>query len=219
MKISLVAMSELGPVESRRWDELQACNPSLASPCFSRHFAVAAARAIPSVRVAVLEDGGRTVGFFPFQQRWGAGQPAGGRLSDHHGVIAAPDTRWDWMELLKCCRLSYWQFGDLPASQRPPVNVTAATSPGLDLSRGYEAYWNAKVTNGNTLHKLPRLLRKLERDVGPIRFELDSRDPALFDEVIRLKREQCQRTAQLDFFAWGWTRSLVAHIRDMHEPA
>ena len=217
MKVSLISARELGAQEQRQWKALQASHPHLASPCFSPEFTLAAAAARTDVRIAVLEQEGRVVGFFPHQQRWGAGLPAGGRLSDHHGVICAPGTRWDWRELLQGCRLAYWQFDHLEAWQRPPVAVVQSSSPGLDLSSGFEAYHRRKLESGTTLGKLPRKLRKLEREVGPLRFTLDDRDPAVFDTVIRMKAEQCRRTGQLDYFAWGWTRALVEHIRDIDQ--
>lgn len=218
MKYTVVSAGELGPQERRRWRELQQANPALAGPCFSWQFTAAAAAVRPDVRIAILEDEERVVGFFPFQQRYGAGEPVGGRLSDHHGVIAAPGTRWDWLALLKGARLSYWLFDHLQAWQRPPVPVKHATSPGLDLSRGFDAWWQRKRETGNTMAKMPGRLRKLERELGPIRFQLHSRDANDFETVIRLKQEQCRRTGALDFFALGWTRELVERIRDTDEP-
>lgn len=218
MKISVIRAAELGPAELARWDALQQDNPSLASPYFSHEFTRAAASARPDVRVAVLEEGGRIVGFFPHQRRWGAGDPVGGRLSDHHGVVAAASTPCDWPRLLKACGLAYWQFHHLAASQRPPVPVVQAPSHGLDLSRGYEAWWRGKLASGSNLGQLPRKARKLEREVGPLRFEADCRDPRVFEAVIRLKSEQCRRTGQLDFFAWDWTRALVEQVRAIDRP-
>ena len=217
MKVSVIRPHELGPRERMRWRALQLANPGLASPYFSWQFAQAAAAARTDVRVAVLEEDHRVVGFFPFQQRMGAGLPAGGRLSDHHGVIAAPGTQWDWAELLMGCRLSYWQFDHLAAWQRPPVPVSCGSSPGLDLSRGYDAWLRGRLDGSSSLASLPRKARKLAREVGPLRFELLSRDAAAFDEVIRLKSEQCRRTGQLDFFAWDWTRALVQRLRDIDD--
>ncbi len=92
--------------------------------------------------------------------------------------------------------------------------VTCANSPGLDLSRGYAAWYRRKLETGHTLGKLPRKRRKLERELGPLRFELRSRDPAAFEAVIRLKSQQCRRTGQLDYFAWAWTRALVQRVQD-----
>lgn len=218
MKFSVVRVGELGPAEKARWDELQASNPGLASPFFSWRFVEAAASAMESVRVAVLEQDHRVVGFFPYQQRFGAGLPAGGRLSDHHGVIASRETSWNWQDLLKACRLSFWHFDHLPAWQRPHAEVVQTVSPGLDLSRGFDRYWRGRLAQGHTLQGLPRKRSKLERELGPLRFEAHSRDRKVFDTVIRLKREQCRRTGELDFFAWPWTQALVERIRDADEP-
>lgn len=216
MKVSVITAHELGAAERRRWEELQRSNGRLASPCFCWEFTAAAAAARPDVRIAVMEEHQSIVGFFPFQTRWGAGLPAGGRLSDHHGVIAGPDTTWDWHALLKSAGLAYWQFDHLPAWQRPRGTVvTEATSPGLDLSRGYDAWLRRRLEGGHSVNKMPRKIRKLTREVGPLRLELDCRDRQVFDTVIRLKSEQCRRTRQLDFFAWPWTRALVEHIRDI----
>jgi len=168
----------------------------------------------------VLEEHQAIAGFFPFQGRHGAGEPAGGRLADHHGVIASAETRWDWQELLRAAGLGYWQFDHLPYWQRPHgVAVTRALSPALDLSQGHEAWLRRRLAASRSMHETLRKMRKLEREAGPLRLEPNSRDRAVFDTVIRLKREQCVRTGQLDFFAWPWTRALVECIRDIDEPA
>lgn len=219
MKITTISAAELGPAERGQWQALQMGNASLASPCFSFEYTLAAAAVRPDVRIAVLEQDNAVVGFFPFQQRWGAGLPVGGRLSDHHGVIAASGTRWDWSELLRSAGLSYWQFDHLAAWQRPPVPVHHTQSPGLNLADGFAAYRRRKLDSGTTLAPLPRKERKLAREVGPLRFEPDCRDDAVFATVIRLKSEQCRRTGQLDFFAWPWTRALVEHLRAVDNPA
>mgnify|MGYP003577335048 CR=1 FL=1 len=219
MKVSVITARELGFSERRRWEELQRANGRLASPYFCWTFTAGAAAARPDVRIAVMEEHHSIVGFFPFQRRWGAGLPVGGRLSDHHGVIAGPDTSWDWHALLKSAGLAYWLFDHLPAWQRPPgTAVTQARSPGLDLSRGYDAWLQRRFGNTPTLQRLRGKARKLAREVGPLRLELDCRDRGVFDEVVRLKSEQSRATGQLDFFAWAWTRALVEHVRDTDHP-
>jgi CelD/BcsL family acetyltransferase involved in cellulose biosynthesis len=217
MKCFVIGPVELGAGERARWRQLQLSNPSLASPCFSWQFTLAAAAVRRDVRIAVLEDEGAVIGFFPHQQRMGAGEPIAGRMSDHHGVIAAPGARWDWRELLKGARLSYWQFSHLPAWQQPPVPLVQAVSPGLDLSQGFPAWMKRKRENGNTMAKMPGRMRKLEREIGPLRLEVHSRERKDFETVVRLKREQCRRTGQLDFFRMGWTLALVENIRDIDD--
>jgi CelD/BcsL family acetyltransferase involved in cellulose biosynthesis len=218
MKCFVIGPAELGSQERARWRELQCANPSLASPCFSWQFTLATADVRRDVRIAVLEEDGAIAGFFPHHWRLGAGEPIAGRMSDHHGVIAAPGTRWDWHELLKAARLSYWPFDHLPGAQRAPGVAGHAESPGLDLSQGFDAWLARKRAQGASVAKLPARLRRTERDLGPLRLTLHSRDRDDFETVIRLKSEQCRRTGQLDFFALGWPRALVERIRDIDDP-
>jgi len=219
MRIFLVRPHELGCNELARWEELQRSSPLLASPYFSHHFTSAAAAARKDVRVAIMEEDHRIVGYFPHQRQWGVGGPVGGRLSDHHGVVCVPGLRWDWKHLLGACRLAYWPFDHLPAWQSPPVPLVAARSPGLDLSGGYDTWWSRRTAATSALSALPRKLRKLQREAGPVRFEPHCRDPAVYATVLRLKSQQCRRTGQVDFFAWDWTQALVSFIRDTDEPA
>ncbi|TFZ00181.1 GNAT family N-acetyltransferase [Ramlibacter humi] len=213
MKIQLLRMEDLGRNERARWRALQAANPTLASPCFSWDFAEAVDAVHDDVFVAVLEEDGVIVGFFPFQRRLGAGRPLGGRMSDHHGVVAAPGTHWHWGELLLRARLSYWQFDHLPAWQCPPVMVRHAASPGLDLSGGFEPWLQRKLAAGQSMRKLQRAMRKLERELGPLKLDLHSHDDHAFATVLRLKSEQCLRTGEADLFATAWKRELVERIR------
>jgi CelD/BcsL family acetyltransferase involved in cellulose biosynthesis len=220
MKISVLRVAELDPALLRRWDQLQRTNPLLASPYFSPGFTQAAADVLPGVRVAVLEDEHGMSGFFPFQRRWGAGGPVGDYLSDHHGVIAAPGTTWNWLELLRGCGLAYWRFDHLCAQQRPQVAVQRASSPGLDLSGGFEAWRDARVAAGaRRLGELPRKARKLAREVGPLRFDAHCKDPRVLDRVIAMKSAQCRRTGARDCFAPAWARSLVQRIAATDDPA
>ena len=213
MKISVISPTDLGASERERWRALQESNAALASPCFSHEFTLAAAHARKDVRVAVIEENHRMVGFFPHQQRWGMGLPAGGRLSDYHGVIAAPGLRLDWNQLLKGARLSYWQFDHLVACQNPGGRVAQGDSHGLDLSAGFAAYQQRKSQSSNVMSKLRAAARKLEREAGPLRLEVDCRDDAVFRHVLQMKSQQCRRTGAVDFFSWDWTRALVEHIR------
>lgn len=218
MKCFVIGPAELGSRERERWRRLQCANPSLASPCFSWQFTLAVADVRRDVRIAVLEEDGEIAGFFPHHFRLGAGEPIGGRMSDHHGVIAAPATRWDWQELLKAARLSYWPFDHLPGAQRPPAVTGHAVSPGLDLSQGFEAWLERKRAQGGSVARLPARRRRAERELGPLRLTLHSQDRDDFETVVRLKSEQCRRTGQLDFFALGWPRALAERIRDIDDP-
>ncbi len=220
MNITLIAASELDASLQSTWRALQASHPALRSPYFAPEFTLAVAAVQPDVRIAVLEDGARVVGFFPHQARWRIGRPVGAPLSDHHGVVCAPDTSWDWQTLLRASRLAAWHFDHLPREQAPQGSVCiAAESPGMDLSRGMAAYLNARRARGvRSLSEFERKARKLAREVGPLRFEAHTQDPQVLASVLHLKSQQCRRTGVHDFFARPWTRALVESIGNLQHP-
>jgi CelD/BcsL family acetyltransferase involved in cellulose biosynthesis len=220
MNITLIAASELDASLQSTWRALQASHPALRSPYFAPEFTLAVAAVQPDVRIAVLEDGARVVGFFPHQARWRIGRPVGAPLSDHHGVVCAPDTPWDWQALLRASRLASWHFDHLPREQAPHGGVCiAADSPGMDLSRGMTAYLDARRASGvRSLAEFERKARKLAREVGPLRFEAHTQDPQVLATVLHLKSQQCRRTGVHDFFARPWTRALVESIGSLQHP-
>ena len=220
MNITLIAASELDAGLQSTWRALQASHPALRSPYFAPEFTLAVAAVQSDVRIAVLEDGARVVGFFPHQARWRIGRPVGAPLSDHHGVVCAPGTHWDWQALLRASRLASWRFDHLPSEQAPQDGVCiAADSPALDLSRGMAAYLDARRASGvRSLGEFERKARKLAREVGPLRFEAHTQDAQVLATVLHLKSQQCRRTGVQDFFARPWTRALVEHIGTLQHP-
>ena len=215
MKISLVLPAELA-AERALWRRLLQTTQDLASPYFCPEFIEAVGSVRPGLRVAVLEEGSRIVGFFPFERSWlGEGYPAGGKLSDYHGVIAAPETSWCALDLLRACHLVSWRFDHVPASQAPFTAYARvqSASPALDLSGGFDAYRGQRRQAGSLrLAQLARKARKISRELGPLRFEVDSCDSEVLARVLAWKSAQCQRTGSVDFFARRWTRALAERI-------
>lgn len=219
MKISVVTAQELDHGARARWLDLQRCNPALASPYFCPEFTLAVADACHDVRVAVLEEAHAIVGFFPFQSRWSIGAPVGRLMSDHHGVICAPGTRWDWAQLLRAAGLSCWRFDHLCEAQARTAGLKRAVSPALDLSMGFAAYKAGRLAaHLHTIRSYERKMRKLEREVGPLRYVDNDLDAAVFDTVLRLKSEQYRRIGAADVFKLEWTRDLIDRIRQVDLP-
>ena len=82
MQISVVRPSELGPDEIAVVAFDAAQTKSLADPFLSPEFAVAVDNFRPDARVAVLTEGPKIAGFFPFQRRrFGVGVPIGAGLN------------------------------------------------------------------------------------------------------------------------------------------
>ncbi|AEG93648.1 GNAT family N-acetyltransferase [Ramlibacter tataouinensis] len=222
MKLSVIRPHELDAPAQARWRDLQLSNQALASPYFCPEFTRAVGSVRPDIRILVMEQGaGPAVGFFPFQLGpYGLGEPAGRPFSDHHGVIAAPGTRWDWGELLRAAGLVFWRFDHLCAAQAPAIpGVRRVPSPALDLSQGFQAYKRRRLQAGvRRIGELDRGACKLARAVGPLRFELHSSSRAVFDTVLRLKSQQYRRTGARDVLAMPWARAMLEDIWRLDTP-
>lgn len=217
MRYELIDVDDLGTSERTRWRELQGSSPRLASPYFCPEFTQCVAAVRDDVRICVIEQDGAIAGFFPFQRkRLGTGAPIGGIVSDYHGIIAPMDLPCETPKMLERCRLLTWEFDHVPADQRAFAchHRALAPSPALDVSRGFDAYCEALREGGSSrLAQLRRKARKLERELGPIRFDPNVEDPGVLRTVIQWKSEQCRRTGAPDYFIQlPWTRALMTQI-------
>jgi CelD/BcsL family acetyltransferase involved in cellulose biosynthesis len=218
MKISVIHTREVDAGMSARWHALQRSNPALASPFFCPEFTLAVGEVCTDVRVAVLEEGGSIVGLLPYQSRWSIGAPVGRMLSDHHGMVCAPGTRWRWPDLLRAAGLSCWRFYNLCGEQAPSTSVKRHDSLALDLSRGFDAYKAGRHDeHPGTLRVYERKHRKLAR-TAPLRYVDDDRDPRTFATVLRLKFDQYRRTGAENVLELRWVRDLLERVRQHQLP-
>ena len=220
MRITVVPARSLSPEHVKRWAELQEVDSALSSPFLSPDFTLAVAAVRPDVEVGVLEQGGTVVGVFPFQRgRFLLGQPVGGRLNDVQGVIIQRDTEWDAVRLLRGCGLAAWEFTRLLASQTPfePFHYHRRVSAVVDVSRGYDAYV-AETREALRPLGLARKVRKLESEIGPLRFEPHSLDIRLVHTLMRWKLDRYGRHSYFDVYAIPWVRSLLERIHATQTP-
>lgn len=217
MNVEVVPGREISGELARAWDAMHQGEPGLASPYFSPRFTQAVASVRDDAFVAVVSDAGRPVGFLPFQRaaRGGAGRPIAGALSDYQAFIVRSGFDYDPRELIKSCGMSSFRYDHLLAAQTPfePFHTARADSPVMDLSGGYEAYVEARKAAGSQeIRNLPRKARKLEREVGPIRFEVRSTSAADLATLRAWKTAQCLAVGGADVFEPAWTRELVDTI-------
>jgi CelD/BcsL family acetyltransferase involved in cellulose biosynthesis len=205
MRISIIHPSDLGSADIDTWHEMQRCTPSLASPFLSPEFVMIAGRFWPDARIAVLTDGLSTTGFFPYERRkLGVGVPIAAGLTDCQGLIHAPGLEWDAKELLRACQVCVWKFDHLVEGQTPFGSYldSVRPSPIVDLTHGFESYFQEFELKSRRLCKaLARNSRKLSREVGELRFVLDSRDVSSLRTLMAWKSAQYRRTGVIDLFA------------------
>ncbi|MDF5757261.1 GNAT family N-acetyltransferase [Spongiactinospora sp. TRM90649] len=216
-QITIARPADLGPSEVARWRELQQADPSLDNAFLSVEFAQAMGRLQEYVRVAVIEQDGRIVGFFPFERHgFGIGKPLGGFLTTCHGLISVPELKLDARELLRACRLSVLDFDHMVAGQPTFARFESDVRPApvMDLSDGFDAYAERVRANSPKNYKTVRYKeRKLGREHGDVRLEWASPDPAVLRTLLDWKSDQYRRTGRVDRFAQPW---IVRLTEEMH---
>jgi len=215
-RVKVISGNAIDSALLQRWRALQESNPELENPCFAPEFTQAVAAARNDVEVGIIEVGGEVVAVFPFQRNAGGrAVPVGGIVSDYQGLICHPDFSCEPRELLKACGLVSWDFDRLLATQRffKPFHKLCEPSALIDLSRGYDAYVAERRAAGSEqIKKCMNLMRRLELEIGPVRFVPHSPDRSALSKVLAWKSGQYRKTGWRDLFASKWGRSLVEQI-------
>ena len=111
--------------------------------------------------------------------------------------------------------------------RRIPVRARVAEEPERselwarvnDNYDGYEAYAAARREAGSGFLKdCDKKRRKVEREVGEVRFTAHSRSRAIFDQLVAWKSAQFAATGQTDIFKTGWTRRLIGDLFESRDP-
>lgn len=215
MRIDVLKADQLTDAHRTAWAALQASVDAYRSPYFDPRFTRAVAAERDDVEVAVLSQGDEPVGFFPFQRSAGrTGKPVSGRMSDFHGVVVRPGIPVDLDELMRACGLKSIAFDHLITPHQPAACASwkTAASRWADLSQGFAAYRAERRANTEEPQKIERKMRKLEREVGPLRFEWHTDAETAWDLLHRWKSEQYRSTGFTDVFAYPWTLNLLRRL-------
>jgi CelD/BcsL family acetyltransferase involved in cellulose biosynthesis len=221
MEVSVVRPGELGPAELKLWRGMLHGSEALRNPFLAPEFALAVGGARQTARVAVLEEGNEIVGFLPHERRGRfLGTVIGAGISDCQALVHAPGLRWDPVELVRACGLPCWEYDHLVLDQSAfaPFHLLTVGSPVMDLAGGYEGYLAARARETSALKALGRKLRKLEREVGELRFEYESADPALLRLMMDWKSAQYRRTRVHDRFGTPWITRVVTELLTARAP-
>ncbi|GII84383.1 polysaccharide biosynthesis protein CelD [Sphaerisporangium siamense] len=217
MKVTVIRPGELGQTEVARWRELQTATPSLDNPFLSVEFALALGRLRSYVRVAVIEDHDKVVGFMPFERHaFGVGKPLGSWLTTCHGLIAVPDLDIPARHLIRACGLSVFAFDHMVAGQPTwePHESAVRPVPMMDLTGGYDAYIGHVRAGSPKNYKTVRYKeRKLAREHGVVHLDWGAAGPDAMRVLTGWKSDQYRRTGRVDRFAQPW---IVELLEEMH---
>lgn len=197
--------------------------PEFATPFFSLEFFDAVHAARGDVRVSVIRDQKRIVGFLPFHRHGAVATPAGRFFNDAHNILAWPGTSLDWPTLLKSIGVKSYDFHALVG----PVDTFATTDPRAihGATRSYSAvigddshaFLASLERQHSTIRKQEQKTRAMARDLGPLRFEFDCRDESALRTMIDWKRAHYRRTNILDLFLPDWTRQMVTQLHQKQD--
>ena len=209
------------------WRSIRADNPSLAGPYFDLEFTRSVGLVRDDVEVAVFSERGEVVALLPFQRsRPSQGVPVGGRLNDSHGILCRADdrnrlsTRNLIEQMMAAANLDSFKFHAM--SQRDPslhsYQFTELGSHFLDLSNGWDAYYQWARKNSVAIKRQKQKTRKMAREAGPIRFEFDCQSADVLEQLIALKRSKYQRSNTFDILSVKWASDLLRKIGSTNQP-
>ncbi len=215
--ISVLPFDQLSPELLAKWESLRGQSCHWNQPFFASRFSAAVHRARGDVLVAVIKrtasDGlDEAVGFLPFHRIGRVGVPAGRFLNDAQNVIGLPAERVNWPALLEACDVRAFDLHAIihPAERwMTEYRLNSVGAYQADFAGDSEGYLRRLATDHRTISKQGQKTRKLSREVGEIRLEVDCRSPEVLAQTIAWKRAQYQRTHILDLFLPNWTRRMI----------
>jgi len=223
VKIDVVHFRELDNGLRERWAELCDCSRApLNGPFYRPEFSAIVDAVRGDVEVAIVEYSGQVAALLPFHRfRGGLGKPVGLHLNDFQGFIGQLPPAVSAEEVIRACRLQAWDFDHVPTQQAAFTASAALTdvSPYVDLSDGYEAYEHARNARSKHLKDSARRQRRLATEFGELRFEHNTRDPRVLEQLLAWKREQFVRTSVPDVLADGWVQQVVRQIAAQTVPS
>ncbi len=213
----ITAFGGLSGYELNAWAEFRAANPALYSPYFHSDYTQLLDQLCPDVHVLVVLQAGEPIAFLPFQAKIstsgkvGFVRPVGTPMTDYHGFICAPDTRFDVYSVLKQAGFGAFHFSALvdPNNLLPDYSGQTNACTVMDISMDAEA-WRASRDKSYRRHLKShrRRVRKAE-ELGPRRVEFMSSGSDVFAQLIRWKREKFAETGKYDVLSVGWTLAML----------
>lgn len=218
LKVRVIPAGQLGACHVAAWSRLQRSDPALASPFFRPEFTLAMAAVRGDVYVATWEHASEPIGFLPFERAGGAGKPVGSHINEVQGAIARGDLAWSPREVVRAAGLRSWNFDHVAVTQEclAPYISVVADSPYMDLSQGFERYFNSRGHSWSK--KLRQKERKAVRELGEVRLEVEPANRHALRTLLAWKAEQCRRTHRPCAYNVKWVvksfERLLDHLTD-----
>jgi CelD/BcsL family acetyltransferase involved in cellulose biosynthesis len=219
MKTTVVRPEELGASEEEVWRKFQTAIPRSEYPWFSLTFIRAVCHSEERGRVAIVEDDGEIRAFIPYMKGDdGIAVTLGRGWSPLDGLISSNDLL-NLSPVIRDLGLRAWRFRHAPAGLRPldPYRYQGSRYESLvyfaDLRDGYDGYKRSLQKNGaKGISRAATSRRALQREVGEVSFEWNSKDLSHLSLLLDWKSRQFDESRQ-----WLSRPSVPALLRYLAE--
>ena len=209
------AATELTEQEIESWRNLLNKRNHVESPFFQPDYTLAVAEARDDVETVLLHKNRELVGVVPFHRLVGnVAKPVGLRISDFQAALVQ-SSDWRPKDLIDAGDLSAFRFDRLvsPNSTFSPGSV-AAESPYIETACGTKIYHGKNgVRSSQSVRQIFRKRRKLEREIGELRFEFQTDDSAVFELMKQWKSRQRADSHTTNVLDFPWVMVTLERIR------
>lgn len=197
------------------WEGIRSRSPSLSSPFFSARFTQVLGELRPDAKVAIFNRNHEAAGYLPFEQAGRSTiEPIGRLYNDSHGLIYEATESIDYCEALRSLNLKSYRYHCLagPVATDDVFHFGFRPSFLADLNGRPEGYVEFLESSRETIFKQRRKTKKMVKDLGPLRLEIDCRDKEVLARMISLKRNHYQRTYIFDILGVPWAQSMLYRL-------
>lgn len=230
--ILVIPFGNLSPEMLARWEMVRKefpADPTVHQkhPFLAPRFASAVDAARGDVLVAVAFsrpvastvtlDVEQAIGFLPFHRIGRIGLPVGRFLNDAQSVIGLATAQIDWSHWMRACEVTAFELHAIvntEASWISSYRLHEVKAFRADFDGDSSAFLRKLEREHRTIGKQRQKTRKLAREIGPLRLEIDCRCPKVLEQAIAWKRAQYERTHILDLFLPDWTRRLLEVLHE-----
>lgn len=167
------------------------------------------------IEVAVEEEDGEICLMYPFERHGPIARPMGWPMNDFQAALAGPGRSLDAEALLKAAGVKALEFDHLLHAQGSMHEHVESVqpSPFMEVAGGISAYRKRLgKTARSTLATTLRLGRKADRQIGPVRFEIQVQDVGLLDTLVEWKSRQYVATGVEDFLSLERPRKFLTWL-------
>ena len=219
-QLQCLPIDQLSPEVRAFWCEMQRKTDLLESPLFRPEYVEKVSAVRADVEVGVIDGADGVLGVFAFQRdEQNVATPVGGPFADYHGLIAPAELDFEPQTLLKQCGLNAWLFRRMPqlhdVMQPYAWAWMPAESAQIDLAQGFGAYRRArKKAHCEQLEQILRKGRKMNREIGELRFFTQQSEARVFEQLIDWKIREYRRLGVRNQLGPAWAVNLIQALTE-----